>query len=226
MANTNFIFDLLTGQIAKFSLLAIFITFFAYTVAYILLIIQYKLPKWTSISSFEQGKGQMWFKMLTFCQVMAFLMPLFFLGFVISLNVAVVPRYRVLTEMALSAGILFTLLSSVHYYVQFTLARADFSSNAQPDLEHLYQLNPKAIIASINNLGWTFFFGISCLCLVPLFLGAGNGDVFGVLLLVNGLVCVVGLIGNLGNSRLLTSAYSNLMGLIVLIFSILGFFQF
>ncbi len=224
MPEAMFNFDILTRQIAKFSLLAIFILFLAYTFAFLFLVIKLKIPKWTTIAAFEQAKRQPWFKLLTFCQGCAFLTPLFFLSFVISLSVAVVPGYRALAGIALAAAGLFALLSSVYYFIQFTLTMVEASPNANPGLEHLYQLNPKAIITSINILGWAFFFGLSCFCLAPIFFGAAGGNVFAAILLANGLVCWVGLFGYLRKIPSLVSLFSNLMGLAVLAFSLLGFF--
>jgi hypothetical protein len=221
---TMFSFDILTRQIAKTSLLAMFVLFLAYTIAFLFLVMKIKIPRWTTIAAFENARGQPWFRLLTFCQGIAFLTPLFFLSFVISLNVAVVPGYRALAGIALATAVLFALLSSVYYFIQFALTTLDLSPDANPTLEHLYQLNPRAIITAINILGWAFFFGLSCFCLAPLFIGSAGGNVFAAILLANGLVCWVGLAGYLRKTPFLVSLFSNLMGLAVLAFSLLGFF--
>ncbi len=132
MSDAIFNFDVLTRQIARFSLLAIFVLFLAYTIAFLYLVVRLKIPKWTTIAAFEQARGQPWFKLLTFCQGVSFLTPLFFLSFVISLNAAVVPGYRALTGIALAAAVLFALLSAVYYFIQFTLATLELSPMPTP----------------------------------------------------------------------------------------------
>jgi hypothetical protein len=88
----------------------------------------------------------------------------------------------------------------------------------------LFQLNPAAVFTAVNILGWTLFFALACLFLAPLFLAAdGTGASFmGALLLLNGVVCLLGLTGYLGRVRALNVMFFNGMGLAVLAFSLLG----
>lgn len=225
MNNSVFVFDHLTRTIARLSLLAIFVSFSAYTIAYIMLIIRHEIPKWTSVAAFQEGKGQTWFRLLTFCQVMAFLTPLCFVGFVASLDASATSHYRAVTQIALSAATAFAVLSSVHYFVQLALARTDLTGEHGAGLEHLFQLNPGALITAVNILGWTLFFAIACLCLAPLFHGSAGARVLGALLATNGIVCLLGMVGYLWQVRVLSAVFFNVMGLAVLGFSLLGCFM-
>ena len=91
-------------------------------------------------------------------------------------------------------------------------------------LSHLFQLNPDAVFTTVNILAWTVFFGLTSLCLAPLFLAAGGpgAALLGVLLALNGAVCLLGLAGYLGRVRALNILFFNGMGLAVLAFSLLG----
>jgi hypothetical protein len=222
-ANVTLHFSPLARQVASTSLLAMFLAFVIYTVAYIALVTRFEIPKWTTVADFEQQRTGTWFKLLTICQGLAFVTPIFFVGFLASLHTAVPEAYQVLSLMALSSAVLFAAFSSIHYVVQFALARSAPSSNDQLILGHLYQLNPEAVITSVNLLGWTLFFGLSCVLIVPLFLGSTIGNIFASLLLVNAIACCLGLVGYLYRIRLLSFMYFNLMGLAVIAFSITGF---
>jgi hypothetical protein len=217
------VFDHLARLIAEYSLLSIFVLFSVYTAAYLVLTIRFKIPRWTTACDFQEGKKEPWFKLLTLCQALAFLTPLSFVGFVASVEAATTPDHTVLADLALAASIAFAVLSSVYYFVQFTLAGRDVSNDDGSGMEHLFQLNPGAVFTSVNILGWTLFFGIACLCLAPLFHGSAGRNAFGALLLANGVVCFAGLAGYLWKVRLLNVLYFNVMGLAVLAFSILGY---
>ena len=63
-----FVFTETARTVARLSLLCMFLAFAAYTVAYVVLLVRYRLPAWTGASAFLAGHGQPWFRLLTFCQ--------------------------------------------------------------------------------------------------------------------------------------------------------------
>jgi hypothetical protein len=224
MHGSVFVFEPLARSLARVSLLAVFLTFAAYTAAYVVLLTRYRLPGWTTATRFLQGKGQAWFRLLTFCQACALATPLWFTVFVAALAASVAPRYAVVAYLALAATAAFALLSSVYYVVQLRLGLWAAPEAGADGLEQLFQLNPAAVFTAVNILGWTLFFALACLCLAPLFLAAGGtgASFMGALLLLNGIVCLLGLAGYLGRVRTLNVLFFNGMGLAVLAFSLLG----
>ena len=223
MNGSVFVFVELARTIARLSLLCMFVAFAAYTVAYVVLLVRFRLPAWTTAAAFREGKGQPWFRLLTFCQACAFVTPLFFVAWVAALDASAAPRYETLTHLALSAAVAFAVLSSVYYFVQFALAGAGATGPGGAALTQLAQLNPASVFAAVNILGWTLFFAVASLCLAPLFLGGGAGtSVLAGLLLLNGGVCLVGVAGYLGHVRALSVIFFNGMGLAVLGFSLAG----
>jgi hypothetical protein len=222
MSGSPFVFDHLTGTLARASLGSVFVLFSAYTVAYVLLLGRYRLPRWTGVAGFLAGKGQPWFRLLTFCQACAFLTPLCFTAFAACLAAAAAPRYQAVAFIGLSAAVAFSVLSSVHYFVQFALAGAGPEGAGEAGLGHLFQLNPGAVIAAVNLLGWTVFFALACFALAPLLAGSTRTVAVGALLAVNGVVCVLGAAGYLLHLRALNVLYFNGMGLAVLGFSLAG----
>jgi len=221
MNGSVFVFGELARTVARLSLLCMFVAFVAYTLAYVVLLVRFRLPAWTTAAAFREGKGQPWFRLLTFCQACAFVTPLFFVAWVAALDASAAPRYETLTHLALSAAVAFAVLSSVYYFVQFALAGADATV---PGGAALTQLNPASVFAAVNVLGWTLFFAVASLCLAPLFLSGGAGTVvLAGLLLLNGVVCLLGMAGYLAHVRALSVVFFNGMGLAVLGFSLAGF---
>jgi hypothetical protein len=224
MNGSVFVFTETARTVARLSLLCMFLAFAAYTVAYVVLLVRYRLPSWTGASEFLADRGQPWFRLLAFCQVCAFVTPLFFVAFIAGLDASATPGYEALTRIALAASVVFAALSSVYYFVQLALAAAGPEGAEDAGLEQVLQLNPRAVFTAVNILGWTLFFAVACLCLGPLFLGGSAGSgVLAVLLLANGVVCVLGMAGYLGRVRTLNVLYFNGMGLAVLGFSLAGF---
>jgi hypothetical protein len=225
MHGSVLVFDPLARSVARVSLLAIFATFAVYTVAYLILIARYRLPRWTSAAAFLNGRGQPWFRLLTFCQVCALATPLFFVAFVGALSATVAPRYAALGQIALAASTAFAVLSSVYYVVQLRLATGGIDGGGDAWLDHLLQLNPAAVFTCVNIVGWTLFFAIACLCAAPALLAASGAGVavVGGLLIVNGVICLLGLVGYLGRVRVLNVLYFNGMGVAVLAFSLVGY---
>jgi hypothetical protein len=224
MHGSVFLFTDSSRTLIRSSLLCMFLAFAAYTVAYVVLLVRYRLPEWTGAAAFLGGKGRPWFRLLAFCQVCAFTTPLFFVAFVAGLDASATPEYEPLTRIALAASIVFALLSSVYYFVQLALAAAGPERAEAAGLEHVLQLNPRAVFTAVNVLGWTLFFAAACLCIGPLFLGESAGsNVLAALLLTNGIVCILGMAGYLGRVRALNLLFFNGMGLAVLGFSLAGF---
>ena len=224
MNSSVFVFTETARTFARLSLLGIFVAFAAYTVAYLALLVRYRLPAWTGASEFLEGREQPWFRLLKFCQVCAFVTPLFFVAFVAGLDASATPEYEALTRVALAASVVFAVLSSVYYFVQLSVAAAGPEGAGRAGLEQVLQLNPRAVFTAVNILGWTLFFAVACLCLGPLFLGGSAGaGVLAVLLLANGVVCVLGMAGYLGRVSALNALFFNGMGLAVLGFSLAGF---
>jgi len=113
MHGSVFAFTETARTIVRLSLLCMFLAFAAYTVAYIVLLVRYRLPAWTGASAFLAGRGQPRFRLLTFFQACAFATPLFFVAFVAGLDASAASEYEAITRIALAAAVVFAALSSV-----------------------------------------------------------------------------------------------------------------
>jgi len=56
---------------------------------------------------------------------------------------------------------IFLVLASAHYYIQWTTVRLGIENNMLECLEHFAQFSFNSPISAINIMGWTLFFGIS-----------------------------------------------------------------
>jgi hypothetical protein len=147
-----------------------------------------------------------------------------FVAFVAGLDASATPGYEVFTRLALAASVAFAVLSSVYYFVQLAVAAGGREGAEGAGLEQILQLNPRAVFTAVNILGWTLFFAVACLCVGPLFLrGSSGATVLAVLLLANGVVCLLGMAGYLWRVRVLNVLFFNGMGLAVLGISLVGF---
>ncbi|HHV63784.1 MAG TPA: hypothetical protein GXX46_01700 [Peptococcaceae bacterium] len=59
-------------------------------------------------------------------------------------------------------GIGFLTLISINYFVQISTVRMQINIGQTNGLEQFIQANPISLMAAINMLGWTIFFGLSC----------------------------------------------------------------
>ena len=105
----------------------------------------------------------------------------------------------------------FTILSSLHYFVQLSAVRLSLAGENWEGMEPFLQANPLSVMTSIDMLGWTLFLGLSSLFLVPFFSGRDSGRVLKYAFLVNGISCLVAGIGYLFQIDVLTFICINLL---------------
>jgi len=87
-------------------------------------------------------------------------------------------------------------------------------------LEHFIQLNPDSVIVAINMLGWTVFFGLSSLFIVPIFSSGKLEKVIKFSFLVNGIICILGAIGYVFEITILNILFFYVMGAAVIVIAI------
>jgi hypothetical protein len=91
--------------------------------------------------------------------------------------------------MGIAAGI----TCSVHFVILTLSHRADFAS--LPWLRSLITFQWPSVTYALDILAWDVFFGISALCLVPVFSGSRLSRAIRVLLLASGVISIAGLVG-------------------------------
>jgi hypothetical protein len=113
-----------------------------------------------------------------------------------------------LTRLGLLFGLLFTALSSVHYFVQLSAVRLNLDKGITDSMEHLVQANPLSVMTSIDMLGWTLFLGLSSLFMFSSFKGLQRWISIG--FLINGISCILAMVGYLFQIDILTFTCINL----------------
>ncbi len=115
----------------------------------------------------------------------------------------------------------FFSIISLNYFVQISAVRLQLNNGMTVGLEQFIHVYPISVIAAMNMLGWTVFFGLSCV-FTGLSLGnTRNETMIKYALLANGVIVFVGLIGYLLDSAVVVFLSMNLgMGAAVLIATI------
>lgn len=99
---------------------------------------------------------------------------------------------KILIRIALSFGVIFAALTGIHYFVQITTVRWQISQGQLAGIEQFLQAKPDSVIAAVNMLGWTLFFGLSSLFVAPVFAGSKLACAIRRLFLANGIFCLLG----------------------------------
>ncbi|MFC2137140.1 hypothetical protein ACFLTE_03090 [Bacteroidota bacterium] len=125
---------------------------------------------------------------------------------------------RILANLSLYFAIIFVAFISLHYFIQISTVRLQLSNGDTEGLLQFIQGNPISASSSINMLGWTIFFGLSCLFIVPIF---EKEKLIRIAFLVNGISCLTGGVSFIFQIDIITLICMNMvMGVAVILFSI------
>jgi len=140
---------------------------------------------------------------------------------VCSIDEIAVRTKKFYAKLAELFGIGFLALVSINYFVQLTTVRMQIDIGQTNGLEQFIQANPISGMAAINMLGWTIFFGLSCIFAG---LALGNTKIEKVIkyaFLSNGVMMFLGAIGYLLDKSVVVFLCMNLgMGSAILIATI------
>ena len=196
------------------------IAFIVYTISFSAILLFFRIPIWTSLPDFIASTSGTWFPLFTSCQFLAFLTPPLFVLLVNSVHDNTSDEKRTLTRASLCFSLIFATLSSIHYFVQFTVVRLGMLHGHTEGLEQYIQLNPDSVIVAINMLGWTVFFGLSSLFMVSIFSSGKLEKVIKFSFLVNGIICILGAIGYVFEIAILNILFFYVMGAAVMVIAI------
>jgi hypothetical protein len=202
----------LSIKLGYWSALLIAIVFIVYTIVYVAILIVFPIPHWNGISSYAASINDAWFIPFTTCQFLAFLTAPLFIILVNSIHDYAGNDKKVLAKLSIWFAIIFAVLSSIHYFIQFSAVRQNILQGHLDGLEQFVQLNPTSIIAAVNLLGWTLFLGLSSLFIVPIFKGGRLEKVIKYSFMANGIFCILGSIGYVFNIYILNFVFFNGMG--------------
>ena len=78
---------------------------------------------------------------------------------------------KILTRIALCAMVAAMVLGNQMYFVHFSAAQQSIAKGVFAGLEQFVEWNPDSVIMASGTLGWTFFFGLACIFVAPIFSG-------------------------------------------------------
>lgn len=137
------------------------------------------------------------------------------------------PEKRFAGKIGLTFLGMFTLLSSIHYFMQISIVRLNLNSGNTDGLEHFLQANPTSAILAINMLGWTLMLGIASFFFGFMFENKGRQKWLRNFHFINSFCCFMALTGFLLRYDLLTFPAINLgVGASITVISVLGFLIF
>ena len=196
-------------------------TFVLYTFCFIAILVVNPIFIWTNFENYiisVQTTNQI------FKHIAMFLMIVYGVCFLIqvcSISEFAVKAKKYFAKLAELFGIGFLTLISINYFVQLTTVRMQVYTGQTDGLEQFIQANPVSGMAAINMLGWTIFFGLSCIFAG---LALGNTKIEKVIkyaFLSNGVMMFLGLIGYLFDISVVVFLCMNLrMGSAILIATI------
>ena len=144
-----------------------------------------------------------------------------FIVLLISLGELIIPERKVLAKIGIVFGIMFSLLSAMHYFGQISSVRWALDKEQLTGIEHFLQANPTSFLASMNMLGWTLFLGLSSLFMAFALEKTRKFKLMKIALLVNGISCLLAGIGYITQTDIITFVFINLfMGAALLVFTI------
>jgi energy-converting hydrogenase Eha subunit C len=210
----------LSSKLGFWASVLIAFAFIVYTISLSAILLFFRIPHWTSLPEFVASTSGTWFPLYSACQFLAFLTPPLFVLLINSIHDKATFEEKTLTRASLCFAVIFATLSSINYFVQFSTVRLGMLHGRPEGLEAFIQLNPDAVITAFNILGWTVFFGLSSLFIVPLFSSGKLEKVIKFSFLVNGIICFLGAIGYVFEINILNTLFFYGMGAAVIVISI------
>ena len=208
----------LSTRLGYWSALLAAVTFVLFPLCFIGIMAGGPLFVWTNLADFAayaQRYGQ------TFQNLAQFLMLAFGLLYLVMLNSiyeSAAPEHKALVRLSLIFGVVFAALTGAQYFVQLSAVRLSLLKGNLDGLTQIVQANPYSAMSSLNMLGWTVFFGLSCLFAAPAFTGGRLERVIRTSLTVNGIAVLSGGVAFVLDLVLLVGILMNMvMGAAVLV---------
>ena len=105
----------------------------------------------------------------------------------------------------------------INYFIQISAARMQIKSGQINGLEKFIQANPISGIAAVNMLGWTVFFGLSCIFAAWAFGNTRTERIIKYAFLSNGVMILTSAVGYMFDIVIIVFLFMNIgMGAAVL----------
>jgi hypothetical protein len=162
---------------------------------------------WSDVPGFLASTNRAVLVCFTFNQVVMFLLSPVYLILLCSFHDYADPGRKVLSRIALHLWTGPLLLTGTLYFLHFHSMRLIFTKGVTTGLEQLVQWNPDSAVNSVGTLGWTLFAGLAFLFLAPIFSGSRLERRLRLAFLIEGIGCLLGLVGSLTQNMALVGMY-------------------
>lgn len=204
----------LSSKLGFWSTVVCLVTFIIWIVCFIGILAVNPLFIWTNLSDFVAytKENNQLFKHLAELAMLIF--GIAFLVLLSSIKEYAPDNKKILANISVYFGIIFSGLISINYFVQLSAVRISLLRGEITGLEQFIQSNPISGMAAINILGWSIFFGFSSIFIAPIFSGNKLEKIISYSFGANGVICILGGIGYIFNIVILVFLCMNLgMGL-------------
>ncbi len=170
-------------------------TFVIWTICFVAIFKVNPVFQWTNLADYIDYTNNYNQSLKYLAQFTMLLFAPAFLIMLHSINDYASEDKKILSRISVSFATIFAACIGIHYFVQISSVRLSIAKGQIAGLEQFIQGNPTSGIAGINLVGWTLFFGLSCLFIAPIFTGSRLNKVIKYAFISNGIICVLGGIG-------------------------------
>jgi hypothetical protein len=168
----------------------------------------FPLPSWTNLADFVAAVRPASLTVFALAQVMAFFLAPLNLILLCSLYDYASDDKKILARIGLCGGIATMVLGTQLYFVHFNSMRVIFTKGMLTGLEQFVEWNTSSTITASGALGWTFFAGVTCICVAFVFSGGRLERALRYSNLMGGVLCgVFGTLGFLLDNIILQTIY-------------------
>lgn len=212
----------LTAQIGFVSAIMAITAIAVYMVCFFAILVVNPITVWSTFDAYLAQQRAYNQSFIYAAQATMLLFPLLYLLMVNCVHDQTPVTQSVLTRAACALALGFAVLAGMHYWVQISAVRLNLNKGTTDGLIQFIQAKPDSALAAINMLGWTVFFGLSQLTLAPAISGRRLNRALRLVLVVNGVNCLLGGVGYLLDNALWVGVTMNLvMGGCMLALSVL-----
>lgn len=179
------------------------VAFVAYVVCFMAILFTKPIFVWTNFDDFiriAQTSNQ------NFKHIAMVLMIVYGACYVIqlcSIEEIAEPSKKYYAKIAELFGTGFFVLIGINYFIQISAVRMQIKAGQTNGLEQFIQANPISAISAVNMLGWTVFFGLSCIFLALAFGSNKIEKIIKYAFFANGLMMLIGAIAYIFNVTIL-----------------------
>ena len=187
----------LSAQIGFWSAALSVLTLVVYTVCFGFLVTMNPLFMWTNLADYVAYVDQYrspWPDMARFAIVILAAL------WVVMLNAVhdyARDEHKILARISLAFGLAFAVLTGAFYFVQISAVRLSLLKGDVAGLEQIVQANPYSALAAMNMLAWSLFLGLASLFAAPIFSGGRVERVLRIAFVLNGIFCLLSIVGYL-----------------------------